>query len=115
MGKVKIDLYKRRVAYDRAFNLGTPKGVLNLLQNYHELRACRDAGDLEASVLLMDFHRIWDQKPLPPRQQLVIQYLYGLGLTKKETAEEMGISVPTVVGLEQKAIRKLARLIGGYE
>lgn len=120
MGMVKIDTSKRQVAYDQAFNLGKPEGILNFLRHYHHLWARRNEGDIEAAVLFLDFHKAWEAEsqgnewgPLTRREREVIHLLYGLGLTKKEVAKKLGISVKNVRKHEEKAARKLAYLIGG--
>jgi DNA-directed RNA polymerase specialized sigma24 family protein len=114
MGTVKIDLSKRQIAYENEFNLGTPAGVLSLLRKLHKIRARRDQGDIEASVLLMDFYQAWSTAPLTPKERYVLFYLYERSLKKKETARIMGISVQAVRKHERKAARKIAAMMGGY-
>lgn len=115
MGSVKIDLYKRRVLYDQAFDLSTSDGVMNFLRCYHELKARRREGDMEAAILLIDFNKAWenDNGLLTPREREVLYLVYNRCLTKREAAERLGITVQTVKTHEEKAARKLASLIGG--
>lgn len=114
MASVKIDLYSKRVMYDQAFNLGTPDGVLRFLKRYHELKARRNEGDMEAAVILMDFHRAWRECELTSREREVLHLLYWRGLSKSEASRYLDITIQAVKKHEKKAAKKLARFIGDY-
>lgn len=108
MGSVKIDTHKRERMYEQQFPLHTYDGVKAFYENITYIKSQRYKGDLDASVLLLDFEEIVATAPLTKREQEVMYYRFERELTQKETAKVLGLSIRAVATYTRRAIFKIA-------
>lgn len=78
-----------------------------ILSNLHALRERRYVGDLDASDTLIDFERALCLAKLTKRQSEAIRLVYGVGLTQKQAAKEMGVAREVITEHIRKATEEL--------
>jgi DNA-binding CsgD family transcriptional regulator len=115
MGSVRVDLHRKERAYEEQFPMHTPEGVEVFLDNYQYMLSRRLKGDLDASLLLLDFEKTKSEAPLSHREIEAIYWRYEREFTEKETARQLGISIGAVKRYCRRAILKLADTIAVQE
>lgn len=115
MGSVKIDLHKREREYENQFPMHTPEGVEVFLENLQYVRSRRLKGDLDASMLLLDFDKTKAQAPLSKREHEVVYWRYEREFTEREAAKVLNISERAVKKYCRRAVLKIADTIAVQE
>jgi DNA-binding CsgD family transcriptional regulator len=115
MGSVKVDLHRKERQYDEQFPMHTPKGVEVFLENLQYIYSRRLKGDLDASLLLLDFESTKNQAPLTRREREVLYWRYEREFTEKETAKMLQISMKAVEEYSRRLIRKIADTVAVQE
>jgi DNA-directed RNA polymerase specialized sigma24 family protein len=108
MGSVRVDIHRRERQYEQQFPMHTTEGVSVFLENYQYIRSRRLKGDLDASLLLLDFDEIRNEAPLTRREREVIFLRYEQEFTEKETARHLDVSIRAVEKYRHRAILKIA-------
>ncbi|HDR8003445.1 sigma factor-like helix-turn-helix DNA-binding protein [Bacillus cereus group sp. BceL300] len=108
MGSVKISTNRREMYYEQEYPLFHELGVKKFLESYADICDKRAKGDLDASIILLDFQATLHQAPLSQREREVVYWRYERDLTEKETARVLGISKTSVKSYTQRACLKLA-------
>jgi DNA-binding CsgD family transcriptional regulator len=115
MGSVKIDLHRKERAYEEQFPMHTPEGVEVFLENYQYILSRRLKGDLDASLMILDFESTKHQAPLSHRELEVIYWRFEREFTERETAKILGISIRSVKKYCHRAFIKIADTIAVQE
>jgi DNA-binding CsgD family transcriptional regulator len=115
MGSVKVDLHRKERQYDEQFPMHTLKGVEVFLENLQYIYSRRLKGDLDASLLLLDFESTKNQAPLTRREREVLYWRYEREFTEKETAKMLQISMKAVEEYSRRLIRKIADTVAVQE
>lgn len=115
MGSVKVDIHRKQRQYEDTFPMHTAEGVEVFLENFQNLRSSRLKGDLDASLLLLDFDATRNQAPLTVREREVLYWRYERECTEKETAKRLGISMKAVEEYSRRLIRKIADTVAVQE
>lgn len=110
IGSVRVDLHKRERQYDNQFPMYTPQGVEVFLENFTYIKGRRLKGDLDASLLLLDFEQTLSEAPLSRREREVIYLHYELEYTESQVAKHFGVSKKAVQSYKKRAIHKIADL-----
>jgi DNA-binding CsgD family transcriptional regulator len=115
MGSVRVDIHRQERKYEQQFPMHTPEGVEVFLENYQYIRSRRLKGDLDASLLLLDFDKFRSEAPLSKRENEVLYWRYEQEFTEKEAARHLGISVGALKKYCHRAILKIADTIAVRE
>jgi DNA-directed RNA polymerase specialized sigma24 family protein len=115
MGSVRIDIHRKERAYEEQFPMHTPEGVEVFLENYQYVLTRRLKGDLDASLMLLDFEKTRNQAPLTKREQEVIYWRFEREFTERETAKALGITIGAVKKFAHRAILKIADTVAVQE
>jgi DNA-directed RNA polymerase specialized sigma subunit len=108
MGSVRVDLHRQERQYEESFPMHTVQGVEIFLENYQYVKSRRLKGDLDASILLLDFEQTLSDAPLSKREREIIYWRYEREYTERETARLLGISMKAVTEYKTRAIYKIA-------
>jgi DNA-directed RNA polymerase specialized sigma24 family protein len=93
----------------------TPEGVEVFLENLIYIQSRRLKGDLDASLLLLDFESTKNQAPLTKREREVLYWRYEREFTEKETAKMLQISMKAVEEYSRRLVRKIADTVAVQE
>ena len=115
MGSVKIDIHRRERQYENQFPMHTEEGVQVFLENITYVRSRRLKGDMDASLLLLDFEKTLSESPLSRREREVLYWHYEREFTEKETARALGISISAVKEYKQRIALKIADTVAVQE
>jgi DNA-binding CsgD family transcriptional regulator len=115
MGSVKIDLHRKERAYEEQFPMHTPEGVEVFLENYQYILTRRLKGDMDASLMILDFESTKHQAPLSHRELEVIYWRFEREFTERETAKQLGISIGAVKRYCGRAFLKIADTVAVQE
>jgi DNA-binding CsgD family transcriptional regulator len=115
MGSVRVDLHRKERQYEEQFPMHTPEGVEVFLENLQYVKSRRLKGDLDASLLLLDFEKTKSEAPLSHRELEVIYWRFEREFTEKETARHLGVSIRAIKKYCRRAILKLADTIAVQE
>lgn len=93
------------------YNLLKPCGVMNMLQDYYDLKSwCYSDSDTSlVSCMLLDFENILHNVTLTDRQNEIIALHFKKGLTQTEVAEKLGISQQAVSKHVENALIKISK------
>lgn len=108
MGSVRIDLNRKERQYEEAFPMHTKEGVEIFLENFTYIKGRRLKGDLDASMLLLDFEQTLSDAPLSRREREILYLHYEREYTETEIAKQLGISKKAVQQYKYRAIYKIA-------
>jgi DNA-binding CsgD family transcriptional regulator len=108
IGSVKIDLHRKEREYENQFPMHTEEGVQVFLENITYVRSRRLKGDMDASLLLLDFEKTVSQAPLTRREREVLYWHYEREFTERETAKALSISIRAVKAYKQRIALKIA-------
>ncbi|MFT4413210.1 sigma factor-like helix-turn-helix DNA-binding protein [Fredinandcohnia humi] len=110
MGMIKVNLSSKEKRLEDEFPLDRDFGIYALLSNIHHIREMRfSRGDLDASILLLDFEDSMNKTNLTLRQQQTIYLFFEKDLTQQEVAEILQISQQAVSEHLNNAIRRIAQ------
>jgi len=100
-----------------SYSLKTKKGVGNLLQDIHKIRASAyDRSDYGAIDILVDLKRAIKQANLTDRQREALYYIYIRGVTQQEAAHKMGLKTgKTVFHYKDTALQKIAEVYDSWD
>ena len=110
MGVIRREMNKKEKKYEERFPLDTEKGVLSLLENFHEISQKRFfEGDFDACNLLIDLQIAIEKAGLTRKQKEIIHLLYYKCLTQMEVSEIINASQQAVFDRKQNAIAKIVQ------
>lgn len=115
MGTVRVDLHRKERQYEETFPMHTPAGIEVFLENYRYVQNRRLKGDLDASLLLIDFERTLAEAPLTNREHEALYWRYMREMTERETAKILDISIRSVNKHCHRAILKIAVTVAVQE
>jgi DNA-binding CsgD family transcriptional regulator len=108
MGSVRVDLHRKERQYEETFPMHSPEGVEVFLENLQYVKSRRLKGDLDASLLILDFDLTLSEAPLSRREREILYWRYEREYTEKETAKMLGITHKAVKEYKRRAIYKIA-------
>jgi DNA-directed RNA polymerase specialized sigma subunit len=85
--------------------------VLKILAQLQQVRSQRRGGDIDSSVLLLDFMRAYRaaRSSLSEREREILYYRYELQSTRREVSEQLRISGSAIRNYEERAAEKIAQ------
>lgn len=115
VGSVKIDLHRKERDLENQFPLHTPEGMQVFLENLQYIKSRRLKGDMDASLMLLDFEKTVTDAPLSKREREVMYWHYEREFTERETARALNITIRAVKTYKQRVALKLADTVAVQE
>lgn len=115
VGSVQIDIHKADHSLSQRYPLAAVRGVMKFMNDIHNLRQERLSGNIEASILLVDFYDAYRSAPLTLKERESIYYRFEKDYSVKDVAAYMNVATSTVLTLIKRGAYKISRKFRGTE